>query len=862
MIGEQIGPYRVLEELRSGGMGRLMLALDTRLQRKVVLKFLPDVLNKDENSRRRFERESNALAAMNHPNIVTIHSVEEANGRLFLVMEWIEGSPLNDIIPRDGLALERCLEIMLPVTLAVAAAHKSGIVHRDLKPGNVMVRNDGGVKVVDFGLAKMEQRTLVGPAPRESALTRQGIVVGTIPYMSPEQLEAQPADSRSDIFSLGVMLFEMATGRLPFTGASDASIVSAILRDQPPRLPDLHAALPAQLDAIVQRCLAKDPNKRYPDANALHEALSGLQRQSQMGTLQTSPSIARPPAGKPVKWLTAAVLALAVGGGAGLWWLQRAAGSRSRSPGSAAVGQSLPLLPPAADQNATIAVLPMRNLSSDPEQEYFSDGATEAMIADLAKVSALRVTSRNSVMHYKGVAADNLKEIAETLHVGHLVQGSVMRAGDQVAVVVHLVDPNTSQELWGETYHGTMSSLLGFEGRVAEAVASKILGDLSSEARARLVQHPDVPDQAYEMYLRGRFFFNKRTPDNLLKGLDLFQQALARAPNFALAWAASAESYAALGSFGYAVMSPRESIPKAQAAARKALALDDSLSEAHSAFAMAALDDWQWTQAAAEFERALALNPSNADAWHQYAVYLSAKGRHPEAVQAARRAQELDPLSLIIRESVAITHFFAGDLQQAAAESKATLTAEPSFWLAHHLLGECASYTGKFDDAEKDLLRALELSKRNTFSLSALGRNYARAGKKEQARSALAEIEGRAGKEYVAPTVRAKLHFALGNVDEGFRWMDKAVEERDHGLAFLAVDRDFDAVRNDARFKALLKTVALDTSPAPAPGKPAAGERQPQGGPAAAGRGANGPHQVAAIGADRGAEISGSGRGL
>src|SRR5204863_13485 len=345
----------------------------------------------------------NALAALNHPNIVTIHAVEELEGRLFLVMEWIWGAPLNELLLRDGLPLERCLEVMLPVTLAVAAAHRAGIVHRDLKPGNVMVRSDGVIKVVDFGLAKMEQETLVGPAPKETAVTRQGIVVGTIPYMSPEQLEASPADTRSDVFALGVMLFEIVTGRLPFPGASDASIASAILRDQPPRLPVLKAELPAELDAIVQRCLSKEPAQRFQDAAAVH--------------------------------------------------------------------------------------------------------------------------------------------------VAHLVEGSVLRAGDHVMVTVELVDPASDQTLWGETFNGTMTNLLGFESQVAEAVAGKILGGLPVEAKARLAKHPNVSDAAYEQYLRGRFFQNKRTPGDLIKALDLYTQATSAAPQFAQAWASIAETYAQLGSF-------------------------------------------------------------------------------------------------------------------------------------------------------------------------------------------------------------------------------------------------------------------------------------------------------------------------
>jgi len=804
MTGRTLNHYLLLEEVRGGGMGEVWLAEDTRLGRKVALKVLPPEFAADPLRRKRFERESKLLAALNHPNIVTIHAVEECEGRPFLVMEWIEGRPLEEMIPFEGLPLRSCLEIAIPMVGAVAEAHRAGIVHRDLKPANIMVRTDGMVKVVDFGISKMEEVTLLdGPFPGRGDLnTAEGLVVGTLHYMSPQQLEGHQVDARSDIFSLGVMLYEMATGRRPFQGASSASVVSAILRDAPRPALEIKPSLPAAIEPILRRCLAKDPAQRYQSAQELHDVLAGLL----LGATATAP-LAEPlgsaTAEEPIHAragrrrglvVAAAVLAAALllAGGA---WLR----SQWAAPPEAAV--------PAAAANVAVAVLPLRNLSGDPEQEYFSEGTTEAVIAGLAKIGGLRVTSRNSVMRYKGIQKP-LPEIARELGVGYIVEGSVMRSGDEVMIVVQLVDPKTDGALWGDNYHGKLSDIFTLQQNVAEAVARETKVEITSADRTRLARVQEVDTEVYEMYLKGRFHQNKRTPEALLTALDYFEKALDLDPRYALAWAAKADCYASLGSFGYAVMPPLEAIPKAKEAAERAIELDDSLSEAHTALGLATMQGWEWPQAERELDRALELNPSNADAFHRYTIYLTAMGRHGEAVAAALKAQQLDPLSPIIGQGVATAHFFAGNYEEAIRRCEEKLQKEP-FWLTHLLLGQSYSQAGDHAAADGHFRKALDLTQGNPFVLGAMGRNHARWGRTAEARKVLEQLLERSRAGYLAPTLAAKLHFALGEPDQGFTWLYKALAERDQSLGFLAVDPDYATVRSDPRFARLLEQVGL-----------------------------------------------------
>lgn len=840
--------YRLLEKLGSGGMGQVWLALDSRLGRKVALKLLsPDVVA-DATRRKRFERESRALAALNHPNIVTIHSIEEADGRPFLVMEWIEGSTLEGLIAHDGLPLERCLELAIPMIEAVAQAHRSGIVHRDLKPANVMVRDDGVVKVVDFGISKMEEETSIGGFhPHSTELrTSEGIAIGTLPYMSPQQLQGAPVDARSDIFSLGVVLYEMATGRRPFPGANSATLISAILRDPPiPFSRVSKAPLPEKLESLVMRCLAKDPSQRFQSAGELLDALKGLRRDWTSGvlsfpsdlTLLSMPPALPEPAGSALSatvlpavasaaapaspgqgrtrrkiLLPAAGIALASLLAMGLYWYPRGEAERPRPETPVVTPPALPAS--AARQAVSLAVLPLANLSGDPEQEYFSDGTTEAIIANLARIGGLRVTSRTSVMRFKDSQAP-LPEMARELGVGYILEGSMTKMADQVVITTKLVDASSDTVVWGDRFQGRLDDIFSFQEKVAEEVARATRVEVTGDDRTRLAQIQTVRPDVYETYLKARFLMSSLKPQSIFQALEHLDQVIAREPAYALAWAAKADCYTYLVSPGVGAIPAGEGIAKAREAARKAIELDDTLSEAHVVLGFVHMVSWDWPAAEKELRRAIELNPSNSGGYVKYSLYMTAQGRHAEAIDLIQKARSLDPLSSIRDQAVAATYRFAGEDDQAIAAAKATLEREPDFWFGHFLLGSEYTSKGLFAAADAELQKALAVANIPVVSV-ALGRNYARWGKADQARRVLADLlaKRQAKGGYLPPSLLAKLHFALGENDQGFRWLQTAMDERDQGLLLLKVDPDYAAVRSDPRFLRLLRQVGLERAAA------------------------------------------------
>ncbi len=820
MVGTTLKHYEILAELGSGAMGTVYLARDLKLDRKVALKLLPSDLVADELRRRRFDRESRSLAALNHPNVVTVHSVEEADGQPFIVMEWVQGRTLLEIIPPRGLSLDRTLELAIPMIDGVAQAHAAGIVHRDLKPSNVMVRDDGVVKVLDFGISKGEAETVAEGQPFRPDLTAEGRVLGTLPYMSPQQVLGLPVDARSDVFSLGVILFEMLTGVRPFHGDGQATLAAAILQQPAPAL-DRLAAVPAEVDQVVRRCLEKEPSHRYASAQELRDALLEIQRRrlSSGVALAAVPELPPPPttlmgsafataaptSPTPQTLGTRRRVALVAAAVAGLMllgiaaWLQWSPGSL---PGKTVAGAGATL--PAS---VAIAVLPLRNLSGDSGQDYFSDGTTEVVIANLARIGGLRVTSRDSVMRYRATTKP-LAEIARELGVAWVVEGSVQRTGQQVMMVVQLIEPTTGTVRWGDTFQGGLSDIFFFQRQAAEAVARNTRGEFSSTDRSRLAKVQEVDGTVYESYLKARYLINKRTSESLQQALQELDHALAGNPGYALAWAARAECYYSLGSFGYAVFPPSQTIPKAEEAARKALQLDDTLPEAHTALAMVLMQDWRWDESNREFQRALELNPSSGDTCSKYTRYLIAVGRHKESIEMARRARVLDPLSPIVSFLEGTAYYWAGDYDRALEVAKAALEIQ-DFWLYHLLAGESLGRKGRFAEADAELRKAQALDKKNLFVLGAIGKNLARWGKTEEARSVLADLEQRSAHEYVAPTLLAKLHFALGEAGPGFALLQRALAERDQSLSFLKTDVDYEGVRADPRYREMLHRIGL-----------------------------------------------------
>lgn len=831
MIGKTLNHYQILREIGGGAMGRIFLARDTRLDRSVAIKMLPPALVADPVRRQRFERESKALAALNHPNVVTIHSVEESEGQPFLVMEWIEGRSLEELIPPGGMELPRYLEIAVPMVEAVSQAHHAGIVHRDLKPANVMVRDDGVLKVVDFGISMIEPETLAegqGEADRQR-LTQVGVVVGTLPYMSPEQLEGTWIDARSDIFSLGVLLYEMATGYRPFQGGSSASLLTSILRDDPPPLTRSRASLPASLDRIVTRCLQKRPQERYQTAADLKRDLLDLRKELDLATApsifvpdlptaalpaatasRTAPATAAaastPPRRLGPAIAAVAVLVLAVAG-AGLWLRRENPAPAAVDPAPVPAGRAVTAAARAAV--TSVAILPLRNLSGDPEQEFFSDGTTEAIIANLAKLGGLRVISSNSTVRYKNRSV-GLSEVARDLGVDYVVEGSVLRSGEKLMIIVQLVDPKTDGTVWGDTYQGMISDVFSFQQRVAEAVARQTVGELSATDLTRLADIQEVAPEVYETYLRARYFLNKRTPDSVQQALALLDQALAKDPGYAPGWAAKAECYLYLITDGISVLPTEEGLPKAREAALRALELDQGLSDAHAALAFTELQSWRWDKVEREFQTALTLNPSNADAYLKLTLFLTAQERHEEAIAAVEKARQLNPLSLHIRITTTSNYMLAGRPREAEKSARAAITLEPDHWLPHFQLGTILCNEGRYQDAAPPLREAVRLGGRNPRALAALARNEALAGRTDSARRLVAEIEAASAKGWVPPSTLAGPLFALGDADRGFEWLRKAAAARDQSLLILRVDPTFAAYRSDPRFQRILAQVGLD----------------------------------------------------
>jgi eukaryotic-like serine/threonine-protein kinase len=836
MSSTMLNHYQILREVGRGAMGRVYLARDTRLSRNVALKIPPPALVADVRRRKRFERESRTLAALNHPNIVTIHAVEEAEGQPFLVMEWIEGSSLEELIEPGGFPLARVLEIGIPLVEAVAQAHQAGIIHRDLKPGNIMVRIDGVVKVVDFGISLMEQETAVDghPAITQESLTGEGMVVGTIPYMAPEQLEGRAVDSRADLFALGIILYEMSTGTRPFQGDSSASLVSSILRDDPPPLFQTEGSLRSSLGALVARCLAKRPQDRFPSAAELGRELQGLRRELESGTALPSPPTL--PLLLPSEALAPPVLSLPAstpGAAAGLPRLRRPAVVRvalaAVLAGALAIGasrilQDLQIAPAAAPPSAaagtvlnaatrsltsSVAVLPLRNMSGDPNQEFFSDGTTEAMIANLAKIGGLRVSSRNAVMPYKGRQVP-MAQIARELGVRHVLEGSVLRSGEQLMIIVQLVDPATDGTIWGDTYRGSVGDIFAFQQQVAEAVARQTKGELTESDRSRLAHVQEVAPEVYETYLRARYLLHQRSPEALWQALALIDQALAQDQRYALGWATKAECYLYLTTDAIAVLSPSEGLPKALEAARRAVELDESLSEAHAALAFALLQSWQWQDVERELRRALELNPSNADAYLKFTLFLTAQARHDEAIATVERVRQLDPGSLHVRITSTGNYLYARRYEEAAESARSAIALQPDHWLPRFLLGIVLSLQGKYADADTELRQAVRDSQSNPLVVSALARNEALAGRTAEARRLVAEMEAASRRGWVPPSALAVPLFALGDADRGFVWLQKAVDARDQSLLLFAVSPYYSGYRKDPRYQEILRQIGLD----------------------------------------------------
>ncbi len=774
--------YRLLEKLGSGGMGEVYLAEDTKLDRKVALKVLPPESAKDLSRRERFRREAKAVAALSHPHIVTLYSVEEAEGVLFLTMERALGRTLDHLIPKEGLPLGRLLEIALPLADALAAAHDKGIIHRDLKPANVIVDENGRPKVLDFGLAKLMQPT--DPVGLDSELTTQartqeGAILGTLPYMSPEQLSGKPLDHRTDIFSLGVMLYQMASGVRPFRGESTAELASSILRDPPPSLADLKGELPRPLGRIIQQCLEKDPSLRPRTARDLYEALAALQRKGDSG-------------GRALKLARGAgVAALAALVFLGAW-----AVARFRSGGAGAID--------------SIAILPFVNGDQNPETDYLADGISEGISNNLSQIQSLRVMAQDSVRRYKGRPME-ARAVGRELGVRAVLTGAISSRGETFRIQAELVDVRTGAQLWGQQMTRRPGEVQQLQDEIAKHISGRLELKLSGEERKQVARRDTADEGAYQRYLKGRYHWNERTSEGYRKAIEFFREAIDLDPSYARAYVGLADAHAFLTVPG---VKARDRYDKAIPIVKKALEIDDTLGEAHASMGLLLQDrDWDLPGAEREYRRALELSPNYGSAHHWYGELLVQTGRFDEALEHYRSALEVDPLSAAIGSDLGISLFYARRYDNAIAQLQKVVQADPKFSRTHHYLARVYAQVGRhreaLDEHQKGWLFDGEppdgVAQRTAAIREALERSGARGFWQEL----LALERQKTPRPGEWEHDLALLHARLGEKDEALAWLEKAFPHRPFELLFLKVAPEWDDLRGDPRFRGLLGRVGL-----------------------------------------------------
>ena len=761
MLGKTLSHYTLQNKLGAGGMGVVYVARDERLGRDVALKLLPQAALADELSRARFRREAMALSRLNHPNIATVHDFDSQDGFDFLVMELVEGETLAERLNRGAATEGEAIALCIQIAEALEDAHERGVIHRDLKPSNIMVGPKGRVKVLDFGLARLLKSEDVVETVSVSAT---GTWSGTLPYMPPEQLDGEKVDGRSDLYALGAILYELATGRRAFPATNAAKLLNAVLNEKPAPPSTLREGLSRAFDAAVLRALEKDPALRHPSARALIDDLK---------------QVGADPSGT----------------------------ARGRtSPAPAAI-------PGTPGRIQSLVVLPLENLSGDPEQEFFADGMTEELIADLAQIQAIRVISRTSAMRYKRTQK-TLEEIGRELKVEAVVEGSVRRHGDRVRITAQLIEVASDRHLWAKSYERDLRDVLALQGEVAQAIAHEIQAKLTPQEEARLAQERRVDPRAYEVYLKGRHAWNQRTEESLLRSLEYFREAIEIDPTWPAGFVGLADAYNVLGYFG--ALAPVDCFPKAKAAALAALKLDEGLARAHAALAYCQFyHEWDWDASARSFARALQLNEGDGYIHLFHMNYLDAMGRYAEAERTMARALELDPLSMIINTAVGWVHYHADQFQKAAASLKRAVEMFPEFVPARIWYSIGLEQLGDLEEALAQAERARTLGGRTPLALAALGRALALLGRTDEAEKVLREMRELGERRYVSPYETAVVSEALGRPSEALDDLERAYKGRANFLALLRVDPRLRSLRNEARYLDLERRMAF---PQPLPG--------------------------------------------
>lgn len=740
--GAAVTHYRVIEKIGAGGMGDVYLAEDIALNRRVALKFLHLVYASNNDLKARFRREAQATAALNHPNVVIIHEVNEYKGQPFFAMEYVGGGTLRDLIKSGECNPEQAFDLALHVSAGLQAAHAAGIIHRDIKPSNILITHTGQPKLVDFGLAAIRGA---------DALTKMGTTMGTIAYMSPEQARSGEVDQRADIWALGVVLYEMLAGQLPFPGQHDQAMIYSILNQEPQPSRSLETSVPAPLRHLILKMMQKEPHDRPRDMAAVIADLESIR-----------PHI---------------------------------------SPTTSLAGMTRETRPP------SIAVLPFVDMSPQKDQEYFCDGMAEELINGLTKLEGFRVASRTSAFQFKSKDCD-ISEIGARLKVQTVLEGSVRKAGNRLRITAQLVNVADGYHLWSQKYDRDMEDIFAIQDEIAFAIVDTLKVKLLQDERVEMIGRPTGDLEAYNLYLRGRYFWNKRTKKGLEKGLKCFEQAIERDPQYAPAYAGLADSYLILLAFGSCAS--KQPLARARAAAERALALDETLAEAHTSLAHVRELEWDWSAAEAEYRRAIELNPGYATAHQWYGIYLAAVGRHAESIARGRRAQELDPVSPIVGVALGAMFSLAGQYDQAIRQLLTVLEMDPNFAAAHTNLGEAYLSKGNYAEAREEFRKAIALSPGDLSHIGPLGWAHAALGERDKALKILTELKEQCEKNRLPAHQVAALYAALGDKDQAFRWLEKSIGEKDYAVVFLKMDPQFSALRSDSRFQDLLKRIHLE----------------------------------------------------
>ena len=790
MIGQTVSHYRITERLGRGGMGVVYKAEDTRLRRAVAIKFLSDDLSRDRNAVERFQREARAASGLNHPHICAVYDIGQHAGQHFIVMELLEGAPLSQSIAGKSLANDRLIDLALQIADALDTAHAKGIVHRDIKPGNIFITDRGQAKLLDFGLAKasLAEPGDAGETTLEH-LTTAGEVLGTIAYLSPEPVRGEPLDSRTDLFSLGAVLYEMGTGRQAFAGDTSGTLQEAILNRSPVALGRVNPDVHPRFEDIVNKALEKDRALRYQSAADLRADLQRVRRDIDSGNLRDATTTVRTTADgrwKPGRMGIAAIaIVIAVIAAAAWSGLFRARGSAIES----------------------IAVLPFENESGDPNTEYLSDGITESLINNLSQLPSLRVSARSAVFRYKGSAPDP-QRVGQDLRVRAVLSGRLLQRGDTLVVRTELMDVANGSQLWGQEYSRKLTDVIALQDDLSNEISERLRLRLTTEEKQKLTKRYTEDPEAYQLYLRGRYYWNKRNPDGIVKAKEQLQQAIDKDPGYALAYAGLADVYSQASFLN--VMRPSDAMPKAKASAQRALEIDPDLADAHVSLAYASFTyDWDWPAATTHFERALALNRLAVENHSYYPFYLTVGGRYAEAVAAARGALERNPVSASMSHTLAVQLALSRQYDAAIEECRRTLDLDPNFGLAYDVMAANFAGKGMFREALSSIQKATALSPGNVISRATLGYVLANLEQRQEALQILEQLAASSKQRYTPAQAFAIVYTGLGDKDQAFAWLDKAYEERSNRLAYLKVEPTWDPIRSDPRFDELLRRIGL-----------------------------------------------------